>query len=85
MDGCNGLLAVESITIETCLKFLFMFLCISGLCVEYQSCFEFHDLAAHKISTSLDLCVKSYGPNSVPRPVEKQTGQRGRNCIFLPP
>ena len=48
-----------------------MFPCISGLCVEYQNCFEFHDLGAHKISASLDLCAKSYGPNIVPRPAEK--------------
>ena len=85
MDGGNGCFAVESIAAETCLKFLSMFPCISGLGVEYQRCCEFHDLAAHKISASLDLCAKSYGQNSVPRPAEKQTGQRGRDSIFRPP
>jgi len=61
-----------------------MFPCISGLCVKYQSCWEFHDLSAHQISVFLDLCAKSYGPNIASRPAEKQTGQSGRNCIFLP-
>ena len=74
MDGGNGCFAVESIAAETCLKFLSMFPCISGLCVEYQSGWEFHDLSAHQISAFLDLCVKIYGPNITPRPAEKQTG-----------
>ena len=59
-----------------------MFPCISGLCVEYQSYCEFHDLGAHKISASLDLCANSYGPNIVPRPAEKQTDREAEIAFF---
>ena len=60
-----------------------MFPCISGLCAEYQSCREFHDLGAHKISASLDLCANSYGPNIVPRPAEKKTDWTERQKLHF--
>ena len=83
MDGCNGLLAVESITAETCLNFYPCFLAFLGCVLNTKVVVNFMT-CAHKISASLDLCAKSYGQNGVPQPAEKQTGQRGRNSIFRP-
>ena len=60
-----------------------MFSCIFGLGVEYQICREFHDLGAHKISASLDLCANSYGPNIVPRPAEKTDWTERQKLHFL--
>ena len=54
-----------------------MFPCISGLCVEYQSCHKFYDLGAHQ-----DFCADSYGPKIALQAAEKQPRQWSRNWVF---